>query len=61
MRKDSCRGCGLELEPFKICLGCNQPNQFHCLECNRTTDEQIHFGCEELYSVSILSGIGKTN
>ncbi len=61
MRKDSCRVCGFELEPVKICLCCNQPNQFYCLECHRKTDEQIHFGCEKLYSVAILSGIGKTN
>ena len=42
MRQESCRKCGLEMEPDLICEVCKNFIQSHCPKCNRTNDLQIH-------------------
>ena len=50
MRKDSCRGCGYDLQVFRVCPICEQPSQFQCTSCDRYTDEQIHAQCRRIKS-----------
>ena len=45
MRIESCRKCGKELELIQNCSVCNRPTQFHCVNCDNITDEQIHLEC----------------
>ena len=45
MRKDSCRKCGNLLETIQTCSFCEKPIQFHCKNCNKDSEEQIHFDC----------------
>ena len=45
MRVDSCRKCGKEFQPKKICKICSCPLKFECKECMIDSDEQIHFEC----------------
>ena len=46
LRQDSCRSCGLEIEPFRFCSFCDQPCQFRCRNCDQYVDEQVHTECE---------------
>ena len=42
MRKESCRVCGLEMEPKEQCSICRNYVSLHCPKCGKTTDTQIH-------------------
>jgi len=46
LRQNSCRVCGLDLEPFRFCSICDQPYQFRCHKCDQYVDEQIHTECK---------------
>jgi len=56
MRIDSCRKCGLELTLMNKCDECNQPIQFQCTKCLKSTDKQIHYKCNhEQPKISLTS------
>ena len=42
MRKESCRTCGIEMQPEKLCNICHNYVSLHCPKCGNTTDTQIH-------------------
>ena len=42
MRQESCRACGLEMEPQEQCNICHNYVSLHCPKCGKTTDTQIH-------------------
>jgi len=48
-RKDSCRACGDEIQPLHLCSDCKQSYQFECPNCKLLIDEQIHFGCKNIW------------
>lgn len=42
MRTESCRQCGIEMQPDKECDICHNYVNFHCPKCGTRTDLQIH-------------------
>lgn len=42
MRIESCRNCGLDMEPDLKCDFCKNFIRAHCPKCRRTNDLQIH-------------------
>lgn len=42
MRKESCRTCGIQMEPELKCEVCRDFIALHCSNCGRTNDPQIH-------------------
>lgn len=48
MRIDSCRNCGVTMKEFQRCIVCNDINQFFCIRCNKSSDEQIHPDCSPI-------------
>ncbi len=42
--KDSCRKCGLNLKPLKICSDCEEELQWICQKC-QNQEERLHTHC----------------
>lgn len=45
MRADSCRTCGKTMKEFQRCTVCDEINKFICIDCKRSSDEQVHTQC----------------
>ena len=42
MRLDSCRTCGVQMEPDAKCTLCEDFVTTHCPKCGKTVDTQVH-------------------
>lgn len=42
MRIESCRICGLDMEPNIQCNICKDFQSLHCPKCGKNSDKQIH-------------------
>lgn len=46
MKPELCKKCGGSLKSIKKCRICNKPNQFSCIKCHFTLEEQLHLNCK---------------